>query len=66
VNRSPQDQSATIALPDAFNKTRTFDAFTSSESALWQSSTALPEAGKLIVAVPGYGVVTLAGKQAGG
>jgi hypothetical protein len=66
VNRSPQDQSATIVLPDAFNMTRTFDAFTSSDSALWQSSTARPEAGKLIVAVPGYGVVTLAGKQAGG
>jgi O-glycosyl hydrolase len=65
VNRSSQTQSTTIQLPAAFAAAPPFDSFTSSASALWQPAPVKPEAGKLTIDVPGFGVVTLNGKQTG-
>jgi len=63
VNRAADTQPATIALPAPFDDYATYDVYTSSTDALWQSSTVKVESEKVTIDVPGYGVVTVVGKR---
>ena len=60
LNTSPIALNATINVPGSPG-IQSFRAFTSSNSNYWQSSVAAIANGAAIVAVPGYGVVTLHG-----
>jgi O-glycosyl hydrolase len=61
VNASPDAIPTTLRLPAIPSGLMMFTAVTSSNGALWQSSTISPVDGQLSVPVPGYGVVTLYG-----
>jgi O-glycosyl hydrolase len=63
VNKSPDAETAAITLPDDFSNIRSFDMVTSCDRHLWQESDLPPSNQALHLSVPGYGVVTLQGRN---
>ena len=61
INASATAKSPTIPVPTVLGSVTHFEAFTSSNGALWQHTTLIPAHGKTTVAIPGYGVTTLVG-----
>jgi len=59
VNKSHDAADADIALPADFASASNITTVTSSQSSLWNESTAGPSAGRVKLSVPGYGVVTV-------
>ena len=64
VNTSSSAQTVTVNVPSLAFGTGSFQAYTSSNGSFWQNTTLAPSAGKVSLAIPGYGVATLFATEA--